>query len=195
MKHLFLSLSVVLLSFASIAADTAATPVTINTKPSADVIEASKPKAELFHAGEFQIDGIGYAKSSVPDEYTLGGGIAVNYFPWRAAGIGIEGRSSDTGSAFFDRLGACLIGRLPVEKLRIAPEFRVGFDHDMERNREDGETKATRRKRGFDVYASVGGEYRITKNVGLGVEVRGVRPVAGPQGEHVLGIVRARLAF
>lgn len=152
----------------------------------------AQAQEKLFNANEWQVDLLYQGRGPSFNKIESGGGVGVNYFPWRAAGFGFEAKTFDTEHAFFDRLGLNLIGRLPVDKLRIAPEFRIGFDYDLERVRErnnygpDG---------GFDVYASVGAELRLTKHFGVGAEVRGVRPVDGPQGEHILGILRARLSF
>ena len=153
---------------------------------------ANANAGQVFNANEWQVDLLYQGRGPSFNDIESGGGVGVNYFPWRSAGFGFEAKTFDTEHAFFDRLGLSLIGRLPVDKLRIAPEFRIGFDYDLERARErnnygpDG---------GFDVYASVGAELRLTKHLGVGAEVRGVRPVDGPQGEHILGILRARLSF
>ncbi len=168
-------------------------------KPTQATIDAVKPApdAQLFHAREWQVDAIYQGRGTRFDEITSGGGIGISYFPWRAAGFGLEGRTFDTKHAFFDRIGFSLIGRYPIEKLRLAPEIRIGFDYDMERATEQPfECSAKdRRGDGFDVFASVGAEFRITKRLGIGGEIRGVRPVDGPEGEHVLGLIRARINF
>lgn len=50
---------------------------------------------QLFRAGEFQLDTFGSGKiedlSNLSD-IPKGAGVGINYFPWRTAGFGIEGR-------------------------------------------------------------------------------------------------------
>lgn len=145
---------------------------------------------DLFHAGEFQVD-LGYAGTVKNiDHIDHGGIIGFNYFPWRSAGFGVEGFSKDTKDAFFDRIGFSLIGRFPVDAIRLAPEIKVGFDYDFENRLERGERT---RREGFDVFAAVGAELRLTKKLGLVAELRGVRPVESAQREHILAGLKFRL--
>lgn len=142
---------------------------------------------QLFRAGEVQLDLNGFTRTQNLKDFSQGGGFGVNWLPWRAAGGGIEFMTRDTKRSFFDNIGVSLIGRMPVDKLHIAPEFKVGYDFDFEKNHKGLEP--------HEVFASVGGELRLTKNVGLGIEVRGVRPLDGPQGEYLLGIARLRFSL
>lgn len=160
--------------------------------PAATAALAASPL--LFHAEEWQIDLNGTVKDSDPyrdtDNLSYGGGLGINYFPWRSTGFGIEGSTEDTSSAFFDRIGVSLIGRMPIEKLRLAPEFKVGYDYDFEK----GGSHATKDPNGHEVFASIGAELRLTRSVGFGVECRGVKPLDGSR-EYLLGLARVRFNF
>lgn len=162
----------------------------VSAAPSPEVKKAVG--SQLFHAGEFQIDTLYQVRTADMKSFEHGGGLRVAYFPWRAAGFGLEGRSEDVSSAVFDRIGANLIGRFPIDKLRLAPEIRVGVDYDMEDSLERGETS---KRKGFDVYAGIGGELRLAKHFGIFAEVRGVRPVDDASKEHVRGLAGIRLSF
>lgn len=145
----------------------------------------------LFHEKEWQLDLNGFTQSADLKKFDYGGGFGVNYFPWQAAGFGAEFATEDTSSAFFDRIGVSLIGRLPIEKLRLAPEFKVGYDYDFER----GGNHAIKDPNGHEVFASIGAELRVSKHVGFGVEVRGVKPLESAASEYLMGIARVRFNF
>ena len=164
------------------------------TKATVQIIEAakSKPADELFRAGEVQFDAIYQARTDSFDRFTHGGGLGLTYFATKNFGLGVEGRTEKPESAFFDRLGLAVVGRLPVESLRLAPELRVGFDYDLEDSWEAGEKS---RRTGFDTYAGVGAEYRVTKSFGIGAEARSVFPVGEQERNHFAGLVRLRLNF
>jgi len=158
---------------------------------------APAPSAQLFNAGEWQLDLNGLAKDKNPtqdtDNLSYGGGFGVNYFPWRAAGFGVEFQTEDTKSALFDRIGVSWIGRMPIEKLRLAPEFKVGYDYDFEK----GGNHASKDRNGHEVFAGIGLEVRPLKalpHVGFGGEVRGVKPLDGSN-EYLLLLARVRLNF
>lgn len=140
---------------------------------------------QIFHEGEVQFDTFGTAR--IEDltnlsEAKKGAGMGLNYFPWRSAGFGIEARGEGWQGVFIDSTAVSLIGRYPLEALRLAPEIKLGADYDW-------------RPRDWSVFAAVGLDYRLTKNVGIAGELRGVRPIAGAQGEHLLALLKLRLAF
>lgn len=172
----------VCLAFTSFAADT----------PKASPEVKAAVTSQLFRAGEIQFDAFFQTRTRDMQSFEHGGGGRLTYFLYRSVGVSIEGRTENPKSAFFDRIGANLVGRLPVEKLRIAPEFRLGFDWDAERRPEDGEQKG---RTGFDLYAGIGGELRLTKNLGLFAEVRGVRPIETAPKEYLAGLGGVRLSF
>lgn len=139
----------------------------------------------LFRAGEIQIDLNGTARTEDLTDLkkaNLGAGVGVNYFPWRAAGFGAELSGEGTQGILIDQAAFALIGRLPIDKLRLAPEFKLGTSYAI--HPED-----------FAIFAAIGLELRLTRNIGLGAELRGTRPIAGAEGEDITGIIRARLNF
>lgn len=140
--------------------------------------------AQLFRAGEAQIDILGTGR--IEDltnlsETKKGAGIGLNYFPWRSAGFGIEGRGEGRG-LLMDNTAASLIGRFPLEALRLAPEIKLGTDYAW-------------KDRDWSVFAAVGLDYRITRNIAAAIELRGVRPIAGAEGEHVAAFAKLRFAL
>lgn len=145
----------------------------------------------LFNAGEWQLDANAITRTKNLNDFDSGGGVGLNYFPWRTAGMGLEADTVNTKSAFFDRIGLSLIGRLPLEAIRIAPEFRIGVQNDLEISGNHGPGS----KDGVELFAGLGAEWRITQRFGLGAEVRGVRPMRGAADEYLTGILRCRLNF
>jgi hypothetical protein len=140
---------------------------------------------QLFRAGETQFDTFGTGR--IEDltnlsEAKKGAGIGLNYFPWRAAGFGLEARGEGVDGILVDSTAASLIGRFPIERLRLAPEIKLGADYGW-------------KHRDWAVFASLGADYRITRNVALGTELRGVRPIAGAEGEHILALLKMRYVF
>lgn len=140
---------------------------------------------ELFRAGEAQFDTLGSAR--VEDltnlsEAKKGAGAGFNYFPWRSAGFGIEGRGEGVDGILIDATAASLIGRFPIEALRLAPEIKLGADYGW-------------KERDWSVFAGLGLDYRISRHVALAGELRGVRPIAGAAGEHVLALLKLRFVF
>lgn len=151
---------------------------------------AEKKPGDLFRAGEFQLDGNSSFKTGDLRSFEPSGGIGLNYFPYRAAGFGIEADTSGFDSAAIDRIGVSVIGRMPLESLRLAPEFKLGSVNDFEvSGRHDG-----RDSNGVQLFAGAGAEFRITKSFGIGAEVRGVKPL-NQSSEFVTGILRCRLNF
>lgn len=178
MKQLF----TLLLILGTFAAQAATEPRQSPKTP--DLLKAHRlAETPLFHANEWQLDLNGFSHTGDLDRFRQGLGLGVNYFPWRAAGFGLEAQTENAAHSLVDRMGVSLIGRLPVDKLRISPEFKLGWQFDFERpgNR-------------HDVFAGIGGELRITSNVGLGAELRGVKPTSGAS-EYLLGIARLRYSF
>jgi len=137
----------------------------------------------LFRAKEWQLDTFGTARVedlSNLSEARLGAGVGLNYFPWRAAGFGLEARGQGTGGIFIDHTAASVIGRFPIDKLRLAPSIKLGTDYDLN-------------TRDFSIFAAVGAELRLTRRFGFGAEVRGYRPVTeSAAGEHVIGLLFLR---
>lgn len=140
---------------------------------------------QLFRAGEVQLDAFGTGR--IEDltnlsETKKGAGVGLNYFPWRAAGFGLEARGEGVDGILVDTTAVSLIGRFPSEHLRLAPEIKLGADYQWN-------------ERDWAVFAGVGLDYRLTRRVGVAVEVRGVRPIAGAEGEHILALLKLRYAF
>lgn len=138
----------------------------------------------LFKAGETQIDLLGTGR--IEDltnlsETQKGAGLGVNYFPWRSAGFGLEARGEGRG-LLVDSTAFSLIGRYPLEALRLAPEIKLGTDYGW-------------KERDWAVFAGVGLDYRLSRNVAIAGELRGVRPIAGAEGEHILALLKLRFAF
>jgi hypothetical protein len=145
---------------------------------------AAEPEP-LFRAGEVQLDFFGTARTEDVtnlSESDKGAGLGINYFPWRAAGFGVEARGEGVDGILVDTTAFSLIGRLPIDKLRIAPEFKLGTDYSI-----DSED--------FAVFAAVGLELRLTKNIGIAGEIRGTRPIEDANGESVMGLLKFRLSF
>ena len=171
--------AVLLILFGTLAAQAQAQPVNLTAK---DTIIAND---QLFRAGEAQFDAIGTGR--IEDltnlsETKKGAGFGVNYFPWRSAGFGLEARGEGVDGIFVDATAASLIGRFPLEALRLAPEIKLGTDYDWKGH-------------DWSVFAGLGLDYRISRHVALAGEVRGVRPIAGAEGEHVLALVKFRVVF
>lgn len=140
---------------------------------------------QLFRAGEVQLDffGTGHIEDlSNLSENAKGAGVGLNYFPWRAAGFGLEARGEGIDGLLVDATAVSLIGRFPIEKLRLAPEIKIGTDYGWE-------------GRDWAVFAALGLDYRLTRHLALGAELRGVRPIEGAEGEHVLALLKCRIVF
>lgn len=177
--------------------------------PPAAVLSVAKDT--VFNAGELQLDANAFTRTRPGlDDFDNGGGFGVNYFPWRKVGIGADFQAEDTSSAFFDRIGVAAIFRLPIEKLRIAPELKFGYDYDFEAGDSDHASAGAVEKSwkkpkptssaagddsasGHEIFASIGAEWRPWKSIGFGVEARGVKPEG--RSEYLLGIVRVRKTF
>ncbi len=171
--------AVLLILFGTLAAQAQSQPANLTAR---DTIIAND---QLFRAGEVQIDAFGTGRIEELtnlSETKKGGGGAVNYFPWRAAGFGLEASGAGWRGVFIDSTAVSLIGRFPVESLRLAPEIKLGADYEW-------------RPRDWSVFAGVGLDYRISRHVALAGELRGVRPIAGAEGEHAVGLVKFRVVF
>ena len=148
-------------------------------------LPAAEPEPTLFRAGEVQLDFFGTARTEDVtnlSESDKGAGVGLNYFPWRAAGFGVEARGEGVDGILVDTTAFSLIGRLPIDKLRIAPEFKIGTDYSI-----DSED--------FAVFAAVGLEVRLHKNFGIAGEIRGTRPIEDANGESVMALIKARFSF
>jgi len=145
--------------------------------------------APLFRTGEVQLDLNGTATGHTFDDVKYGGGVGLNYYPWRNIGFGVDAQTEDTASAFIDRLGASAILRFPIESLRLAPEVRGGYQFDFERG--DGSPG----RDGHELYTGAGAEFRLTKNWGIGAEVRHVWPTDDRTENYLMGILRIRRNF
>ena len=161
----------------------------------AQVVPAKVTPETLFHAGEWQIDAGYNGRFSGWKTVQDGAAFGVNYLPWLNLGFGAEAQIIEFGHTELDRVGMSLIGRLPIEKLRLAPEARIGFLYDLESGGEYGETANNKRGRGFDAFIGAGAEFRFTKNLGLGAEVRGVADTEDFGKNHIAGILRLRASF
>lgn len=168
-----------------------------------------KPAAELFRAGETQIDLNAFTRTdSRLDNFDNGGGFGVNHFFTRNLGVGVDFQAEDTASAFFDRIGAAGIWRYPIKDSHFAPEVKLGYSYDFERGDNDHSADKYQKKKpedqpkttfsndgnGHEVFAGAGGEWRFTKAFGLGAEVRCVKPLDG-RNQYWIGIVRGRFNF
>lgn len=131
-----------------------------------------------YNAGELSFDGFALGRLQQVPQVTYGGGLGANWFPFRAAGLGIAVRSEDTEHSFIDDLDSKLIARLPWN--RFALNFGIGSTFNFERDK-------------WSVFAEAGPEVRIRQGVGLFGTIRGVRPIAGADGEHVLVMVGVRI--
>jgi len=183
MKIIFSLLALIAVTFSSIAATAVAQVVKI--------IE----KDQLFNAGEWQIEGGYVGRLSSWRTVQDGAVIGLNYLPHRNFGIGAEAQVTDFSNTDFDRIGASLIGRLPFESLRLAPEARVGFLYDLENGNEYGDAGKCKRGRGWDVFAGAGAEFRITKALGLGAELRWVFQTEDISDYYKVGLLRLRVSF
>jgi hypothetical protein len=176
-----------LLLFGSVAM---AAEQTMPPKIAGSVLATPAPAAPeyLFRAGEVQLDVIGQLRTDNGRQYERGAGIGLNYFPSRAIGFGVEARARSPRDATADRLGAAVILRMPFDHLRLAPEFRLGIDYDIESRERD-------RQKGFDAFAGAGAELRLVGGLGIAAEARFVHPLRTEDREHVLLLLRARYSF
>lgn len=179
-----IQLTSLFVAFAAFCSTPQAPAQTVNLAVPRTATATVTENLELFRAGEAQIDLLGTGR--IEDltnlsETKKGAGVALNYFPWRSAGFGIEGRGEGRG-LLVDNSAAFLIGRFPLESLRLAPEIKLGADYAW-------------KERDWAVLAAVGLDYRFTRNIGAALEVRGVRPIAGAQGEHVAVLAKLRVAL
>lgn len=158
----------------------------------AEAAPAAKPilQTQLFNAGEVGLDFFGYSRTSDFDIHNSRGGLGVglSYYPLRTAGARVEVSSEDAQFSFIDASGVTLLGRLPVEKLRLALEYGVGFNYHFEGNR-------WLEKDSFTVHAEIGPRLRLHKNWDVWGKVRGVRAADTSRGEHVQFIVGTGLNF
>ncbi len=153
----------------------------------ATLTQATKDEVKSFYkAGEISADAFAEVRiNSFKDFKDLsrldyGGGVGVNWFPFRTAGLGIETRADDTKDLFVDHLGGKLLGRLPFNRFALnyglGAQFNLGPDN-------------------WDIFAEAGPEFRFTEHIGVFATVRGVRPVSSGTGEHILGLLGVRYAF
>lgn len=140
-------------------------------------------RPELFHAREWSLDALGTLRTedlSNLSEAAKGAGVGLNYFPWRAAGFGLEARGEGVDGIFIDHTAFSLIGRYPIDKLRLAPHIKLGTDYDLD-------------SRKFALFAALGAELRLTQRIGFGAELRGNRPItSSAKGENVLALLFLR---
>lgn len=137
---------------------------------------------QLFRAGEFSIDGGAVARTPDLDTFQSGAVFGGNYFPWRCVGFFGEAQSESLTHSTIDYGGFGLVGRLPLERLHLAPQFDVGSEFDFERDR-------------WNVFAGIGAEARFKRNVGLVAEIRGVRPLHDATKEHLALLFKLRGTF
>jgi hypothetical protein len=133
------------------------------------VAPAPQAPAELFRAGEIQIDASFTAMLGQFDNRSangLGGTLGVNYFFTRYFGIGIDnslGGAVGAGSigGVFDSLQAEVIARYPLDSIHLAPYAMIG----------GGATWGNFRGQGN---GNLGGglEYRISPNIGTFIDCR-----------------------
>lgn len=154
-------------------------------KPAPNIprLTAADLRPTFYHAGEFSVDAFATTKFKRFDTLFArdnGGGLGLNWFPFRAAGLGVEALSYDTSHSFIDEASAKLLGRLPWD--RFAVNFGLGGTFNFEDDR-------------WAVFAEAGPELRFTRNVGIFANIRGVRPIAGPEGEYIGIFAGLRGAF
>lgn len=162
--------------------------------------EPPKPVAPVnplvFRTGELQLDMNGTATGHTFDNVSYGGGVGVNYYPWRNLGFGADLQTEDTASAFIDRIGISSVLRFPIESLKLAPEIRGGYQFDFEHGDTHGKGGDIITRNGHELYVGAGAEFRITKTWGIGAEVRHVWPTDTDHFEnYLMGIVRVRKTF
>lgn len=158
-------------------------PAVPQAQPNIPRLTAADIRESFYNAGEFSIDGFASGRFTSLESLgrvEYGGGIGANWFPFRTAGLGIEARTEDTDHSYFDDVSGKLLARLPWN--RFAINFGIGGNFNLERD-------------DWAVFAEVGPEFRVTKNAGFFASIRGVRPISGPEGEHVLALVGIRVAF
>lgn len=140
-------------------------------------------RPSYYNAGEFSVDAFASGQFTSLESFgrvEYGGGIGGNWFPFRTAGLGIEARTEDTAHSFFDDVAGKLLARLPWD--RFALNFGIGGNFNFERD-------------DWAVFAEAGPEFRFSPTAGLFATVRGVHPIAGHDGEHVLVLAGLRVAF
>lgn len=142
-------------------------------------VEKLKP-SDFYQSKEVSVSTFGVAKIDNLKDFRridgpdYGGGVGLNYYHWKTAGVGLEAQSYNLTGDAIDQLGGKLIGRLPFDRLSI--NYGIGGQFEFGPDR-------------WSVFAEVGPELRLTKHIGLFALARGVRPIGYPQGEHILGLV------
>lgn len=159
-------------------------PAPTATAPNIPRLTSADIRPSFYSAGEFSVDVFGSTKFHRFDTLFArdnAGGIGFNWFPFRAAGIGIEARSSDIRHSFVDDGALKLQARLPWD--RFALNFAIGPGFDFEADK-------------LNVFAEVGPEFRFTRSIGAFASIRGVRPTSkSGEGERVMITAGVRYAF
>lgn len=155
--------------------------ITISAQ-SADVprLTTDDTRPSFYNAGDVTLDAFASGRLERLSQLTYGGGIGATWYPFRAAGIGLDAVSEDVRDSFVDELSPKLVARLPWN--RFALNFGIGSTFNFERD-------------DWAVFAEAGPELKLTKELSLFGAIRGVRPIEDASKEHVRVFAGVRLTF
>lgn len=158
----------------------------------ADNKTATDSAKEVFKAKEFSIESAYTARTEDFDKYAESVTIGANYYVTKGAGVhvGVAIDEFEFQGQGIDLLEFGFIGRIPVEKLRIALTYGVGAEHRFvnDRGGADGSKKTSGTESVEDrwgIYAEVGVLFRANDYFDLFTKIRGSRPIESSKGEHV----------
>lgn len=206
MKTLITLMAATALAFPVLSAETNKTSkVTSNAQATATVIV--KEYKDLFQSGEIQLEVAGQARTEDFKNFDRSVTVGGNYYVTAGAGLHAAVGLRDLNEQFIDRVEFGLIGRVPVESLRIALLFGVGAEwqriteyssqssQSSDLSEHDRSVTSGKRVDDWAVYAEAGPLFRLSKNLDFFVKVRGVRPIDGAEGEHIALIAGTALTF
>lgn len=163
----------------------------------ADNKTAKDSAKEVFKAKEFSIESAYTARTEDFDTYKESVTIGANYFVTKGAGlhVGVAIDEFEFQGQGIDLLEFGFIGRIPVEKLRLALTYGIGAEHRFvnDRGGSDGGFDKDKKKTSgteavedrWGVYAEAGVLFRANDYFDIFTKIRGSRPVESSEGEHV----------
>ena len=149
---------------------------------------------DLFHDKELGIETAYTVRTEDFDKYKESVTIGGNYFVTKGAGFHAGIGLKDLDDQGIDLVEFGFVGRIPVEKLRLALLYGVGAECRFVNDTESSTKPSTDRKKKhvspgdedtWAVYAEAGVLLRANQYFDLFAKVRGVRPVEGAEGEHI----------
>lgn len=164
----------------------------------ADNKTATDSAKEIFKAKEFSIESAYTVRTEDFDRYCESVTIGMNYFVTKGSGahIGFAIDEFEFKEQGIDLLEFGYVGRIPIDKLRLALTYGVGAElrfvndtgakrggYDKETGKKTSGSGAVEDK--WAVYAEAGVLFRANDYFDLFAKIRGSRPIESSKGEHV----------